>query len=82
MENTLQPGDKLFVWMLNPDGTIDASCGSLPVEASGSATAPFLVGDLHRENRIFGAERQSEQGLQDAQLFTRPLVNVTHVELF
>ncbi|TXS18798.1 MULTISPECIES: polysaccharide biosynthesis/export family protein [Streptomyces] len=82
LENTIRPGDELFVRMLNPDGTIDASSGSFPVDASGSINMPFLGGVLVRDNRFFEAEHQIEQGLLDARIFTRPLVDVTRVELF
>ncbi|USQ85312.1 polysaccharide biosynthesis/export family protein [Streptomyces phaeoluteigriseus] len=81
LENTIQPGETIFVRLLNTDGTIDSSSGSFPVDASGSIHMPFLGGVLLNNNRFFEAEHQIEQGLSDGGFFAQPLVNVTRTQL-
>lgn len=80
-ENKIQPGDTLFLRLLGLDGTVDPSSGSFAVDASGSISIPFLGGVLVRDNLLFEAEHQIEQGLIDSGVFAQPLVNVTRVQL-
>ena len=80
-ENKIQPGETLFVRLLGLDGTVDPSSGSFAVDGSGSINIPFLGGVLVRDNLLFEAEHQIEQGLIDGGFFTQPLVNVTRVQL-
>lgn len=80
-ENKIQPGDTLFLRLLGLDGTVDPSSGSFAVDASGSISIPFLGGVLVRDNLLFEAEHQIEQGLIDDGVFAQPLVNVTRVQL-
>ncbi|MFI1508121.1 polysaccharide biosynthesis/export family protein [Streptomyces sp. NPDC020597] len=81
LENTIQPGEKIFVRLLNPDGTVDPSSGSFVVDGSGSINIPFLGGVLVRNYRFFEAEHEIEQGLIDGGFFSQPIVNVTRVQL-
>ncbi|GAB3968888.1 polysaccharide biosynthesis/export family protein [Plantactinospora veratri] len=81
LENTVQPGQTLFLRLLNPDGAVEPSSGSFAVDGSGSIHIPFLGDVLVRDHRLFEAEHQIEQGLIDGGFFTQPLVNVTRVPL-
>jgi protein involved in polysaccharide export with SLBB domain len=81
LENTIQPGETLFLRLLGLDGTVDPGSGSFVVDGSGSISMPFLGGVLLRDNRLFEAEHQIEQGLLDGGFFSQPLVNVTRVQL-
>lgn len=81
LQNKIQPGETLFLRLLNLDGTVDPSSGSFAVDGSGSINIPFLGGVLVRDNFLFEAEHQIEQGLVDGGFFAQPLVNVTRVQL-
>jgi protein involved in polysaccharide export with SLBB domain len=79
--NKITPGETLFLRILGSDGVVDPSSGSFTVDGSGSINIPFLGGVLVRDNLLFEAEHQIEQGLIDRGFFTQPFVNVTRVQL-
>ena len=81
LENKIQPGETLYLRLLNPDGTVDPSSGSFAVDGSGSMNIPFLGGVFVLDALLFEAEHLIEQGLLDGGFFTQPLVNVTRVPL-
>jgi len=80
-DTKITPGETLFLRILGPDGTIDPSSGSFPVDGSGTVNIPFLGATLLRDNLLFEAEHQIEVGLEDGGFFAQPFVNVTRVQL-
>lgn len=82
LQNNIAPGDLLFIRILGPDGAIDPSSGSFPVDGDGFVNIPFLGGTFVLDNRFFEAEHQIEVGLEDGGFFTQPfVVNVTRIAL-
>ena len=79
--NKIGGGDLLFLRILGPDGTIDPSSGSFPVDGTGSVNIPFLGGVLVDGALLFEAEHQIEQGLIDGGFFAQPFVYLTRVQL-
>jgi protein involved in polysaccharide export with SLBB domain len=72
-EDTIQPGDTLFLRLLGPDGAVDPSSGSFAVDGSGSINIPFLGGILVGDSLLFEAEHQIEQRLIDGGFSVSPL---------
>jgi protein involved in polysaccharide export with SLBB domain len=82
LQTNIAPGDLLFIRILGPDGAIDPSSGSFPVDGDGFINIPFLGGTFVLDNRFFEAEHQIEVGLEEGGFFTQPfVVNVTRIAL-
>jgi protein involved in polysaccharide export with SLBB domain len=80
-QREIQPGDTLFIRILEIDGSANPASGSYQVDGSTSISFPFLGGVLLSGHRPFEAEHQIERGLVDGGFLSNPIVNVTLVQL-
>jgi hypothetical protein len=78
----IQPGDTLFLRILDASGVPDPSSGSFVVDNLGSINIPFLGGVQVSDALLFEAEHQIEQGIIDGGFLAQPFIlNLTRIQL-